>query len=61
MAATKQGESHTVLYSLYVPIEAGLNVKHNSSTANRQRESIWSHFTHGVRQLAEEEEREDSG
>lgn len=37
------------------------NVKHNSSTANRQRESIWSHFTLGVRQLAEEEEEEASG
>lgn len=56
---------NNILYRLYVPTEATVNVKHKSSTANRQREIIWSHFTHGVRQLSEkeeqEEEEEDSG
>lgn len=56
-----QSRVNHILYSLYAPREARLNVKHNSSTANRQRESIWSHFTHGVRQLAVEEKEEGSG
>lgn len=55
--ATKLGKSHC----LYVPLEARFKVKHNSSIVNTQRESVWSHFTHDVRQFAEEVEEEGRG
>lgn len=51
-----------ITYNLFAPIQAmRSNVKHNQSTADRQRECNCSYYKHGVRKVAEEDEGEDSG